>query len=184
MNDAGVSHTTARHWLSVLEASYVAFLIPPLHANVSKRLTRTPKLFFHDVGLASHLLGIETAAQIATHPLRGPLFENLVVADVLKHRYNTGRAANLYFYRDSSGLEIDLVYPLGNQSLPIEVKAGQTVTATQTAALEKFSRLFADTTADPILIHGGEEEMFRGRIRALSIRALIPRLRQLESALR
>lgn len=179
-NDAGVSHTTARHWISVLEASYVLFLLPPLHANVSKRLIKTPKLYFHDVGLASWLLGIETASQLATHPLRGALFENLAVAEVLKYRYNSGRRSNLHFYRDSSGLEIDLIYPLAGRHLPIEIKAGQTVTGNQTAALEKFAALFAGETADPILVHGGSEEMSRAGVSALPIRTLAPRLRERE----
>jgi hypothetical protein len=103
----------------------VPALRPALHANVSKRLTKTPKLYFHDVGLASWLLGVESAAQLATHPLRGALFENLVVCDVLKYRYNSGRRGNLHFYRDSSGLEIDLIYPLAGRHLPIEIKAGR-----------------------------------------------------------
>ena len=182
-NDAGISHTTARHWISVLEASYVAFLLPPLHANVSKRLTKTPKLYFHDVGLASWLLGIESAAQLSTHPLRGALFENLAVSEVLKYRYNSGRQSNLHFYRDSSGMEIDLIYPLAGRHLPIEVKAGQTVTSSQTAALEKFARLFPDEAADAILVHGGSDEFRRGKVTALSIRALTPRLRDMEAAL-
>jgi len=182
-NDAGISHTTARHWISVLEASYVAFLLPPLHANVSKRLTKTPKLYFHDVGLASWLLGIESAAQLATHPLRGTLFENLVVADVLKFRYNSGRRGNLHFYRDSSGLEVDLIYPLAGRHLPIEVKAGQTVTSSQTAALVKFASLFPDDATDGILVHGGDDVTPRGRVTSLPIRTLVPRLREREAAL-
>lgn len=182
-NDAGISHTTARHWISVLEASYVAFLLPPLHANVSKRLTKTPKLYFHDVGLASWLLGIESAAQLATHPLRGALFENLAVSDVLKYRYNSGRRGNLHFYRDSSGLEIDLIYPLSGRHLPVEIKAGQTVTGSQTAALEKFASLFPGQTADAILAHGGDDELRRGNATSIPVRALVPRLREMEAAL-
>ncbi len=180
-NDAGVSHTTAREWISVLEASYVAFLLPPLHANVSKRLIKTPKLYFHDVGLAAYLLGIENAAQIETHPLRGALFENMVIAEVLKHRYNSGRRSNLNFYRDSSGLEIDLVYPLANRYLAIEIKAGQTVTASQIVALEKFHRLFPDQHETSILVYGGEEELTRGTTQAIPVQALAVRLGQLEN---
>lgn len=179
-NDAGVSHTTARQWISVLEASYIAFLLPPLHANVSKRLIKTPKMYFHDVGLAAWLLGIESASQVATHPLRGALFENLAIGEVVKYRYNTGRRENLFFYRDSSGLEIDLIYPLGGRLLPIEIKAGQTVTGSQTAALEKFARLF-DGAADPLLVHGGDEDLSLGNLSALPVRMLSPRLRQLEA---
>jgi uncharacterized protein len=182
-NDAGISHTTVKHWISVLEASYIAFLLPPLHANVSKRLTKAPKLYFHDVALAAWLLGIESVAQLATHPLRGALFENLAVSDVLKYRYNTGRRSNLHFYRDSSGLEIDLIYPLSGRHLPIEIKAGQTVTNSQTAALEKFTRLFPDETVEPILVHGGDDDAARGKFASLPVRALVHRLREWEAAL-
>jgi predicted AAA+ superfamily ATPase len=180
-NDAGVSHTTARQWISVLEASFIVFLLPPLHANLSKRLIKTPKLYFHDVGLAAWLLGIENASQVATHPLRGPLFENLAIADVVKHRYNTVRGSNLFFYRDSTGHEVDLVYPLGNHHLPIEIKAGQTVTSSQLEPLEKFTRLFPSATVSPLLVYGGSDEIPRGAVRAIPVRSLVPRLRELEA---
>jgi uncharacterized protein len=179
-NDAGVSHTTARHWISVLEASFIVFLLPPLHANVSKRLIKTPKLYFHDVGLATWLLGIESAAQVATHPLRGALFENLVIADVVKHRYNSVRSSNLHFYRDSSGLEIDLIYPLGSGLVPIEIKAGQTVTSSQTQSLERFSRLLPDDVQSPLLVYGGQEQVGRGAIEVLPVRSLTTHIRALE----
>ena len=98
--DAGVSHTTARQWLTILETSYIAFQLPPFHANIRKRLVKSPKLYFYDVGLASYLLGIESPAQVATHPLRGALFENVVVGEALKHRFNRGLQPNL----SSSGM--------------------------------------------------------------------------------
>lgn len=181
-NDAGVSHTTAKHWISVLEASFIVFLLPPLHANLSKRLVRTPKLYFHDVGLAAWLLGIENISQIATHPLRGPLFENLAIGDVVKHRHNSVRRSNLHFYRDSSGLEIDLIYPLGNRLLPIEIKAGQTITSSQTESVEKFVRLLPSETASPLLVYGGREETSRGATQVLPVRSLASRLRELEAS--
>ena len=119
-NDAGVSHTTARQWISVLEASYIVFLLEPFHVNISKRLIKSPKLYFYDVGLASHLLGIESAAQVSTHPLKGFLFENMVVMESLKHRFNQGRRSNLSFYRDSSGTEVDLIYSLADKVIAVE----------------------------------------------------------------
>jgi uncharacterized protein len=180
-NDAGVSHTTARHWISVLEASFILFLLPPLHANLSKRLIKTPKLYFHDVGLAAWLLGIENVGQIATHPLRGPLFENLVIAEVMKYRFNTVRQPNLFFYRDSSGLEVDLIYPIGNQLLPIEIKAGQTVTSSQVEPLERFLRIFPDRAQAPLLVYGGHDDVWNGPTRALPARSLVPHLRDIES---
>jgi hypothetical protein len=180
-NDAGVSHTTARQWISVLEASFIVFLLPPLHANISKRLIKTPKLYFHDVGLATWLLGIENLTQLATHPLRGSLFENLTIAEVVKHRYNTVRQTNLHFYRDSSGLEIDLIYPMGNELLPIEIKAGQTIVSSHVEPLEKFARLFPTRATTTLLVHGGREEMWSGTTRAVPVRSLVPQLRDIES---
>ena len=93
-------------WLTVLEASYIIFQLPPFHANIRKRLIKSPKLYFCDVGLASYLIGIEDPKQLVTHPLRGALFENLVVAEALKHRLNRGRQPNLSFFRDARGLGV------------------------------------------------------------------------------
>ena len=125
--DAGVSRTTASHWLTVLEASYVVFRLPPFHANIRKRLVKSPELYFYDVGLAGYLIGIEHAGQIGTHPLRGPLFENAVVVEALKHRFNRGRRSNLSFFRDSRGLECGLLYGNGNGMVGIEIRSGETV---------------------------------------------------------
>ena len=138
--DAGVSHTTADHWLTVLEASYVVFRLPPFHANIRKRLVKTPKLYFYDVGLASHLIGIEHAGQLSTHPLRGPLFENAVVAEVLKHRFNRGRRSNLSFFRDIHGLECDLLYENGNGMGAIEIKSGATVASDWFDSLNRVAK--------------------------------------------
>ncbi len=125
--DSGVSHTMARGWLTVLETSYIVFELPPFHANIRKRLVRSPKLYFYDVGLASYLLGIEHADQIATHPLRGALFENAFIADALKHRFNRGQQPNLSFFRDARGLECDLFYQIGQSIGAIEIKSGSTI---------------------------------------------------------
>jgi predicted AAA+ superfamily ATPase len=160
-NDAGVSHTTARHWISVLEASFIAFELRPFHANLSKRLIKSPKLYFYDVGLAAYLLGIETAGQIATHPLKGALFENLVIVEALKHRFNLGRRSNLSFYRDSTGKEVDLIYELGDKTIAVEIKAGQTVTGSFFSMLHDFERLLPESTAGKILVHGAESETVR-----------------------
>ena len=102
-NDAGVSHTTARSWLSILEASYIIFFLHPYHRNISKRLVKSPKPYFYDVGLAAFLLGIENNNQISRDPLRGSLFENMVIVEALKFRFNQGKKSNLYFFRDSKG---------------------------------------------------------------------------------
>jgi uncharacterized protein len=141
-DDTGISQTTAREWMTVLEASYIVFLLQPFHANINKRLVKSPKIYFYDVGLAGWLCGIEEESHMASHPLRGSFFENMVVIQTLKHRYNQGRRNNLYLYRDNNGNEIDLLYTQGQNILPMEVKSGQTITAAYFKALKRFSALF------------------------------------------
>ena len=158
--DAGVTHTTARHWLSVLEASYIVFRLPPYHGNVSKRLIKSPKLYFHDVGLASWLLGIESVRQLATHPLRGALFENAVVVETLKHGYNRGRRPELSFLRDVRGLECDLLYPSEGRVLAIEAKSGATIASDWFAGLGQVKSLVPGCTAG-VVVHGGDEHQER-----------------------
>lgn len=128
--DVGVSGHTARAWMSLLQASYVVRLLPPWFANVGKRLVKSPKLYFCDTGLAAWLLGIGDERQLASHPLRGQLFENLVVIEFVKHALHHGRMPALHYYRDSAGVEVDLVVedgmPPGHVGL-VEVMAGQTL---------------------------------------------------------
>ncbi len=166
--DAGVTHVTARHWLTLLEASYVAFLLPPYHANIRKRLVRSPKLYFHDVGLACHLLGIEQARQLATHPLRGALFENMVVVEALKHRFNRGRRSNLSFFRDRRGLECDLLYTAGSGVAAIEIKSGATVNSDFFSALGRVAELVPDVSARAV-VHGGLQRQSRSAGEALPL---------------
>ena len=158
--DAGVSHTTAGHWLTVLEASYVVFRLPPFHANIRKRLVKTPKLYFYDVGLASHLIGIEHAGQLSTHPLRGPLFENAVVVEVLKHRFNRGRRSNLSFFRDIHGLECDLLYENGNGMGAIEIKSGATVASDWFDSLNRVAKSLPQIAARAV-VYGGSDRQSR-----------------------
>jgi len=177
--DAGVSHTTARHWLTILEASYVLFLLPPYFANIRKRLIKSPKIYFHDVGLASHLIGIEHAGQLVSHPLRGSLFENLVVAEVLKHRFNQGRRSNLSFFRDARGLECDLLYESGDGSAALEMKAGATVASDWFASLDRVARLLPQVSARAV-VYGGSEEQFRSSGEVLPFAALAGFLRRFD----
>ncbi len=159
-SDAGVSHTTAREWLTVLEASYIVFQLQPFHANIRKRLVRSPKLYFYDVGLASYLIGIENARQIATHPLRGALFENAVVAEALKHRFNRGRRSNLSFFRDARGLECDLLYETGHGTGAIEIKSGSTVASDYFSSLNRVAGL-VPAISDKAVVYGGTERQAR-----------------------
>ena len=126
--DAGIAQSTARAWLSVLEASYIVFLLPPHHRNLGKRVVKMPKLYFLDTGLAASLMGIQTSAQLAVHPLRGALFETLIVAEFLKDRFHKGFSSNLFFWRDNVGLEVDLLLDEPEGLRPIEIKSSATVT--------------------------------------------------------
>jgi hypothetical protein len=159
--EAGVSHNTAREWLSVLEASFIVHRLPPHHHNYNKRLVKTPKLYFYDSGLAVWLLGIESAAQISTHPQRGALFETWVVAEYLKKRLNTGRPSNLSFWRDRSGHEVDLLVSEGGSVYPVDIKSGATVSRDALRGLEKWRELVGVETGRPCLVYGGNETQNR-----------------------
>ncbi len=180
--DVGISHTTVRQWLSLLEASYVIFLLYPYHGNLAKRLIKSPKLYFYDVGLAAYLLGIENPKQMATHPLRGNLFENCVVIEALKHRYNTGRTNNLYFYRDSAGREVDLIYMIAQHPVPIEIKAGQTVVQDFFQGLSHFEKVMGSLSHGGVLVYGADKESVRGGIRVVGLRGLSKTLDELDRA--
>ena len=169
--DAGVSHTTARHWLTVLETSYVLFQLPPFHANIRKRLVKAPKLYFYDVGLASYLIGIEHAEQIATHPLRGALFENAVVTETLKHRFNRGHRFNLSFFRDRRGLECDLLYETGHDIGAIEIKSGVTIASDSFDGLGRIAELVPQINAKA-LVYGGTDRQSRRDCEVVPIDAL------------
>ena len=158
--DAGVSHTTAREWLTVLETSYIVFQLPPYYANIRKRLVKSPKIYFYDVGLAVYLMGIENAEQVSTHPLRGALFENAVIAEALKHRFNRGNQPNLYFFRDAKGLECDLLYPAGHGVAAFEVKSGATIGSDYFHSLHRVAEVVPDVTSKTV-VYGGTARQSR-----------------------
>jgi predicted AAA+ superfamily ATPase len=170
--EAGITHATARAWMSLLEASYLVFLLPPYHRNFGKRLVKTPKLYFVDTGLAAWLLGLRAPEQLTLHPMRGPLFENLIVGEFLKARYNAGQPADLYFWRDNNGLEADLVFEDGERLQTIEIKSGATVTADTIRAGQRSNRFAPDETREPWLVHGGADTYVRSGVRVIAWREL------------
>ncbi len=178
-NDAGVSHTTAREWLSLLEASYMIFLLEPFHRNLGKRLIKSPKLYFYDTGLACHLLGIEKEGQVDSHPLRGSLFENLVIAELVKFRFNQGKGINLNFYRDSTGNEIDVIYNIAQEILPIEIKAGETVTPDYFKGLLSLEKVIASYPYGRCIVYNGDHEETRGDITITGVTGLLQLLRRI-----
>lgn len=125
-NETGISQPTAREWLSLLEASYIVFRLPPWHANISKRLVKRPKLYFYDSGVVAFLLGINDPAQVHNHPLRGALFETLVVSDIVKGFLHRGKRPPISFYRDAKGNEVDVIITTGRGDVPIEIKSSST----------------------------------------------------------
>lgn len=155
-NDVGVGTSTIEQWLTLLEASYILFRLPPFYENIGKRLIKSPKIYFYDVGLAAYLLGIEDISQIPTHPLRGNLFENMVVTDILKSRHHQLQRANLFFYRDSNGNEVDLLIPHANNYLAIEVKSSATIHKEFFKGLTRFAQA-TEKLKNRYLIYGGNE---------------------------
>ncbi len=160
-NDCGISVNTARAWISILEASYILFLLPPYHKNFSKRLVKSPKLYFHDTGLACNLLGIESPDQLAQHYLRGGLFESMVISDLLKQRYNEGKSSNLHFWRDKTGLEIDCLIETADDLIPIEIKSGQTIAPDFFDNLNRFCQMADMPPSSGYVIYGGSDRQKR-----------------------
>lgn len=157
--DCGITHNTAAAWISVLEASYIIYLLRPHFTNFNKRLVKTPKLYFLDTGLAAWLLGIRELEQLVYHAQRGALFENLVVTEFLKGRFNKGQQADLYFWRDSKGLEVDLLVDDGISLKPIEIKSGQTIAPDFMTSLKKWCELSGTPDRPAVLVYGGDKEL-------------------------
>jgi len=154
--DCGTSAVTAREWLSVLEASYLVTRLPPYFQNFGKRLVKSPKLYFLDVGLMAWLLGIRDEASMSTHAARGALFKTWVVSEMIKQRFNAGQPADLYFWRDSAGHEIDVVFETSAGLQAVEIKSGSTFAPDWVEGLKKWQKFTGDTPSlKPILIYGG-----------------------------
>ena len=170
--EAGIAQSTARAWMSVLEASDLVYLLPPYHRNFGKRVVKSPKLYLVDVGLACWLLGIRSVEVLNLHPLRGALFETWVVGEFLKARLNAGQPPDLYFWRDNNGLEADIVFEMTGRLQSVEIKSGQTVTPDYIRAGRKAAR-FADGEAlPPWLIYAGKESYERSGVRVMGWQAL------------
>ena len=165
-NDIGVSNTTLTQWLSILEASYIIFRLPPYYNNFGKRLIKSPKLYFTEPGLAAWLLGIENPEQIMRDPLQGNLFENMVVVEALKFRYNEGLEPNLYFWRDNNGNEIDLLIEKQRKLYPFEIKSSRTWNSNFLTRIKHFQKSI-QTAMRGAVIYSGEEELDFGNQKAI-----------------
>lgn len=156
-SDCGVSHTTARAWISTLQATFVVHLLQPHHRNFSKRVIRTPKLYFTDTGLLCNILRIRDPGDIAMHAMRGAIFETFIAAEYLKAFTHRGVASPLYFWRDRTGHEVDLVIDDGKRLLPIEIKASRTITGALYDGLRWFGELGEPAARRGVLVHGGDD---------------------------
>ncbi len=160
-DDAGVSHNTARDWIAVLEAAFIVHRLHPYYRSFSKRLIKSPKLYFTDPGLAAWLLGIHTAEQLAPHPLRGALFETFVVGELLKSRLNAAQSPSLYFWRERGGFEIDAIIEEGPWLHPVEIKSGSTATSDMSRSLRRWPEIAGETAGRGTLVYGGDQEQKR-----------------------
>lgn len=174
-NAVGVSVPTIQSWLSILEASYVVYLLQPFYANINKRLTKSPKLYFYDVGLAAFLSGINEPYQLFTSPLKGPLFENLVVMEMLKSKYNRFKPYQLYHYRDSNNNEVDLILDYSTHLDAIEIKSSQTFDKSFLKGLNYIRELLPQKIRNTTLCYSGEIEQVIGDNKLVNYKNIVKR---------
>lgn len=160
-NDCGVSRQTVKEWISILEASFLIYLLPPFYNNFSKRLIKSPKLYFYDSGLVCSLLKIETPEQLQTHYLRGAIFEGCIITEIMKHRYNKGLEPHVYFWKERNGKEVDCIIEQANQVLSLELKASKTISDDFFKGLKYWQNLSAEKPENSYLIYGGDQAQQR-----------------------
>ena len=166
--DCSIAQPTAKAWMSVLEASFIAFRLPAYSGNIRKRLIKMPKLHFYDTGLVCWLLGIRTVDQLRTHPLRGAIFETWIVSEVIKHRLNRGEPANVYFYRDQNAVEADLVVKRGNRVTLVEAKATQTASSHLLGGVRRVREVLAESgPCTAIVAYGGDTRQDRSDVKLI-----------------
>ncbi len=172
-NDCGISVNTAKAWISILETSYIIFLVHPHYKNFSKRLIKAPKLYFYDTGVACRLLEMESEQDLFTHYLRGGLFESFMMSSIAKHFYNLGRTPSIYFWRDKTGNEIDCIIEKAHVLTPIEIKAGRTVNSDFFDSLEYWRNL-AQKEASPrsLVLYAGDENQGWTKAQVVSWRSV------------
>lgn len=163
-NDCGISHNTANAWISILEASYIVFLLKPYHTNFSKRLIKAPKLYFYDSGLACSLLRIKSVDELSDHYNKGGLVEGFIIADILKQYYHSGQEPGAFFWRDTTGHEVDCVFEQGNKLIPVEIKSGQTFSSSFFDALSYWKdAVVKSADIRSFVVYGGDSEQSRAQ---------------------
>ncbi len=167
-SECGIEHNTAKSWFSVLQASYIAFPLSPHFKNFNKRVTKTPKIYFYDTGFAAYLLGINSPDQLETHPLRGALFENLIITEYFKASYARIKVPGAYFYRDHAGHEIDLILDQGLKLRPVEIKSSKTLHQSFFSNLSKYQKVAGNAAHNPSLIYSGSTDEQRSGVQVFS----------------
>ena len=171
-NEVGVSVPTIQSWLSILESSYIVYLLQPYHSNINKRLIKSPKIYFYDTGLAAYLAGINSEEQMPAHPLRGALFENMVIMETLKKKYNSIRNFQLYFYRDSNQNEVDLLLDNGISIDAIEIKSSETYDKSFQKGLKYIRQLLPEKIKNTTICYAGQLESVLNEIKLVNYKNL------------
>jgi len=172
INDGGINYKTAMAWLSVLEASYVIFLLEPYYKNYNKRIIKSPKIYFYDTGLVCSLLDISTANQLNAHYLKGGIFETFIISEIIKRYYNNAQKKNIFFWRDKTGHEIDLIIEQANKIFPIEIKSGQTVRQDFFKNINYYNNLSESNPKNSYIIYGGGQKQLGDKGNVISWRNL------------
>jgi len=159
--DCGITHNTAKAWISLLEASFIIFILKPFHRNFKKRLVKMPKVYFCDTGLAAYLADIRNIEQMQNHPLKGSLFESFVISELLKERFNKGEQPDIYFWRDKLGHEIDVIIERGKNISAVEIKSGSTITPDYFKNLEYLTKITGKALINNYIVYGGDQEQRR-----------------------
>ncbi len=169
-NAIGVSASTIKHWLSILEASFIIFRLPPYYENFGKRIIKSHKLYFYDVGLASYLMDFRDKKELSFSPVRGALVENFVILEILKNHLNQGNEPSLYFYRDNNQREVDLILKSGTHLLPIEIKSSKTFTPSFLKGLHYFKDLVGERCEFGYLVYAGEQAQRIGSFQLINFK--------------
>ena len=176
-NDLGISRHTVKHWILVLKASFIIVTLPPYFENFGKQIIKSSKLYFTDVGLLCYLLGIQETIQLERHPLRGEIFENLVLLEIIKNDLNQGIEPRVFFYRDNNKSEVNIIKPKGNELIAIEIKSSQTFNNAFLKPVEKFKALAKNRSVKKVVVYSGQQEQIVNGAQVLNYR----HLNQLES---
>jgi predicted AAA+ superfamily ATPase len=163
-NDLGISYQTVKRWLNILEVTHIIIMLQPYHANFNKRIIKAPKLYFNDPGLVSYLLGIRKVEDVFTHYSRGALFENMIIVEIIKAFYNKGLEPPVYFWRDSNGLEVDLLLDKCDACFPVEIKSGKTFDNSFLTGILKFLEISKPVCNHGAIVYGGEIKQKRDTI--------------------